>query len=211
MTFTIDKVPGGDIAAWGRECRDKALAGAAEGDPRAVHDWTKSWIGWGGGAWLPDPWILYTVAGLLEGKPRIAVHSLDIAIRTWLAGASDRAALTWLRGMVISDRLNDPKTALIDLRDAAAQVPGWMTVAPDQRLEECESAAATSRKRVASVKPRPAHVGASSMVDVVAPPVVGRMMGRSLRSGAPSDTTSDERRGQARPILGSTQTTAPPW
>lgn len=114
MPCTIDKVPGGDIAAWGSECRDKALAGAAEGDPRAVHGWTKSWIGWGGGAWIPDTWILYAVAGIMEGKPRIAVHSLDLGIRAWLAGPLDRAGLIWLRGLVVEQRLNDPKTALLD-------------------------------------------------------------------------------------------------
>jgi len=33
MTFTIDKVPGGDVAAWGIECRDQAVAGVAQGLP----------------------------------------------------------------------------------------------------------------------------------------------------------------------------------
>lgn len=177
MTFDPHKVPGGDVAAWGRECQTKALAGEADGDPRTVHDWTKSWIGWGGGAWLPDPWILYSVAGLMEGKPRIAVRSLDIGIRTWLDGAVDRAALTWLRGLIIEGRLNDPKTALLDLEPAAASVPAWLTPSPDNDVEHCREAAVNSRKRVASVKPRPSHVGAASMHDLVAPPVIERADG----------------------------------
>lgn len=178
MTFDPNKVPGGDVLAWGRECRAKALAGVDQGNSQAVHDWTKSWIGWGGGAWLPDTWILYGVAGILDGKPRNAVHGLDLGIRTWLTGASDRAAFTWLRGIVVKERLNDPKTAVLDLRAARDHLPGWLSASADARIAECETAAGSSRKRAPSVKPRPDHVGPASMLHAVAPPIVTRADGQ---------------------------------
>ena len=49
MTYDPAKVPGGDGARWGADCRTKALAGVADGDWRSTHDWTKSWIGWEAG------------------------------------------------------------------------------------------------------------------------------------------------------------------
>jgi len=42
MTFDPAKVPGGDVAAWGAECREKALVGVRDGDWRSIHGWTKS-------------------------------------------------------------------------------------------------------------------------------------------------------------------------
>jgi hypothetical protein len=53
MTFDLARVPGGDVAAWGAECRDKALSGVRDGDWCSIYDWTKSWIGWGGGCMVP--------------------------------------------------------------------------------------------------------------------------------------------------------------
>lgn len=70
----------------GRGVRAKSLAGVENSDWRPVYDWTKSWIGWGGGAWIPDSWILYAVSALLQGKTRIAVHSLDLGLGAWLEG-----------------------------------------------------------------------------------------------------------------------------
>lgn len=177
MTFDPAKVPGGDIAAWGAECREKALSGVREGDRRSIYDWTKSWIAWGGGAWLPDTWLLYAVSALVEGKPRGAVHSLDLGLKTWLAGANDRAALTWCRGVIVMDRLADPKTALLDLDDSVADVPAWAESHAGDRLDHCRQAAAASRKRVAAVKPRPARVGSENFLHVVAPPVGARADG----------------------------------
>ena len=55
MTFDLAKVPGGDVAAWGAERRDKALSGVRDGDWRSIYDWTKSWTEWGDDAWLPAP------------------------------------------------------------------------------------------------------------------------------------------------------------
>lgn len=177
MTFDPAKVPGGDVARWGKECRAKALAGIDAEDWRPVYDWTKSWIGWGGGAWIPDTWLLYAVSALLQGKPRIAVHSLDMGLGTWLAGEADQAVLTWCRGVVVMDRLADPKTALIDLEDCRDSVPQWLRATATGRLETCRAAAPKSRKRVPSVNPRPAFTGFDKMRRVVAPPAVQRQSG----------------------------------
>lgn len=177
MTFDLAKVPGGDVAAWGAHCREKALVGVRDRDWRAIYDWTKSWIGWGGGAWLPDTWLLYAVSALIEGKPRGAVHSLDLGLKTWLAGDADRAVLTWCRGVIVMDRLADPKTALLDLNDAVADVPAWAESDAGDRLDHCRHAASMSRKRVASAQPRPAYEGAENALRVVAPPVGTRADG----------------------------------
>lgn len=45
MTFDPAKVPGGDVAKFGAECRAKALDGVTASDWRPIYDWTKSWIG----------------------------------------------------------------------------------------------------------------------------------------------------------------------
>ena len=94
MTFDPAKVPGGDVAHWGAQCRVKALAGLDAGNWRPVYDWTKSWIGWGGGAWLPDTWLLCAASALLKGQPRTAIHSIgpwhwDLAGRRRRPGTVD--------------------------------------------------------------------------------------------------------------------------
>jgi len=177
MTFDPAKVPGGDVSLWGADCRAKALEGVAAADWRDVYDWTKSWIGWGGGAWIPDTWLLYAVSALLDGKPRNAVHSLDLGLRVWLAGEKDRAALTWLRGQIVMDRLADPKSALLDLEDSVDMLPTWLQSGAADRLKRCRDEAAKSRKRVPSVNPRPAFVGSEDSQDVVAPAVTDRADG----------------------------------
>jgi len=69
------------------------------------------------------------------------------------------------------DRLADPKTALLDLEGSVADVPAWAEPLAGERLDHCRQAAAASRKRVASVKVRPAYEGAVNSLHVVAPPV----------------------------------------
>ncbi|WP_207009612.1 hypothetical protein [Nocardioides aromaticivorans] len=177
MRFDPAQMPGEDVSRWGADCRAKALAALGASDWRGVHEWTKSWIGWGGGAWIPDTWLLYAASALLEGKPRNAVHGLDLGLRVWLAGASDRAALTWLRGLIVMDRLADPKTALIDLEESLELLPNWLRDESADRLERCRDEAARSRKRVPSVQPRPAFVGAEGSRHVVAPSVSDRVDG----------------------------------
>jgi hypothetical protein len=177
MTFDAAKVPGGDVSRWGAECRSKALAGVTAGEWRDVYDWTKSWIGWGGGAWVPESWLLYAVSALLQGQPKTAIHSLDLGTRVWLDGPVDRASLTWLRGVIVMDRLNDPKTALLDLEDSIDLLPSWLSIGATQRVERCRVAATKSRKRVPSVEPRPNCVGSAESAHVVAPPVRDRTDG----------------------------------
>ena len=177
MAFDPAKVPGGNVARWGEECRANALAGLDAEDWRPVYDWTKSWIGWGGGAWIPDTWLLYAVSALLQRQPRGAVHSLDLGLGIWMAGEADRAVLMWCRGAVVMDRLADPKTALLDLEACNGALPSWLESHAIARLELCREAAAKSRKRVPSVKPRPQFTGSGRMVDVVAPAVVKRQDG----------------------------------
>lgn len=159
MTFDMEKVPGGDVARWGAECRMKALEGLESQDWRAVYDWTKSWIGWGGGAWSTDVWLLYSVSALLQNQPKSAVHSLDLGLRVWLEGPRDRAALTWCRGLIVWNEMKDPKTALLDLEASATTVPLWAAPAPQRTIEQCREAASVSRKRVPSVRPRPKFEG----------------------------------------------------
>lgn len=177
MTFDPARVPGGDVAAWGAECREKALDGVRAGDWRSIYDWTKSWITSGGGAWLPDTWLLYAVSALIQGKPRIGIHSLDLGLRTWLAGPSDRAALTWCRGVIVMRELADPKTALLDLDDIAAFLPAWTSPFACPCIERCRDAAAASRKQVRAVGPRPDFEGSRTYEHTVASKVDDRRDG----------------------------------
>src|SRR5665647_355131 len=154
VAFDPTKVPGGDVAKWGNECRDRALGALHEDDWRGVYDWTKSWVGWGGGAWLPDSWLLYATSAVLKGEPKTAVHSLDVGLRTWIEGPVDRAVLTWCRGVLVWKRLKDPKTASTELEGAAPQLPAWLVSDVATALECCRQDAAASRKRVPSVTPR---------------------------------------------------------
>lgn len=174
MAFDLAKVPGGDVGKWGSECRDRAVGALAEGDWRGIYDWTKSWIGWGGGAWLPDTWLLYAVSALIHGQPRAAVNSFDLGLKTWLTGAVDRSAIVWCRGMLVWKQLDDPKTALADLETASELLPAWVGADPSDGVQLCRAAARASRKRVPTVQPRPDHVGPGGKLHVVAPPAKAR-------------------------------------
>ncbi|HSE46690.1 MAG TPA: hypothetical protein VLA89_15310 [Gemmatimonadales bacterium] len=171
MTFDASKVPGGDVAQWGDECRERALAALAQADWRGVYEWTKSWVGWGGGAWLPDSWLLYATSALLKNEPKNAIHSLDLGLRTWIEGPIDRAVLTWCRGILVWRLLKDPKTALVDLEAAADQVPDWLEDDVASGIQTCQQNAAASRKRVPSAKPRPDFSVPSTGRGFAAPPV----------------------------------------
>ena len=58
-----------------------------------------------------------------------------------------------------------------------ADVPAWAEAQADDRLDQCRQASEVSRKRVASVKPRPAYEGPENFLHVVAPPVGTRTDG----------------------------------
>jgi len=174
VAFDPTMVPGGDVAKWGSDCRDRALEVLSEGDWRGVHDWTKSWVGWGGGAWLPDAWLLYATSALLKREPRNAVHALDRGLKTWIRGPIDRALLTWCRGILVWTALSDPKNALADLSDSSLQLPAWLELDVAALLERCLEDASASRKRVPSVRPRPELPHPASVPDFVAPAVGSR-------------------------------------
>lgn len=168
--------PSEDVRAVGEHCQREALIALADDDWHGLYRWTKSWVTSGGGAWLPDTWILYAVSALLKGEPRTAVHALDLGLGTWISGPQDRAALRWCRGVTIWTRLNDPKTALADL-DPADDLPDWLVVDRSATIDRCAAAATTSRKRVASVSPSPTLTITHEARGTVAPHVTNRADG----------------------------------
>ncbi|MEU8213915.1 hypothetical protein AB0B85_32470 [Micromonospora sp. NPDC049044] len=140
------------------EFRERAVACLQAGDWRGAHSWAKGWVGSGGGSHI-EPWLIYVASALLSGKARDAVHAIDLAIGLWLPGKHDRAALLWLRGCVVHRRLNDPRTALLDLLPAEPALPPWLTDQREAEIAACEEAAQHSRKRVPSVKPAWSYSG----------------------------------------------------
>lgn len=163
------------MAAWGEECRRTAVASLKDGDWYGSYASTKSWIGYGGGAWILDTWLLYAASALLHGQPRTALHAMDKAMRAWLPHPADRAVLRWVRGQILRIRLKDPKTALDDLRAAVADAPAWLRPMADASLAAAEAEAPKSRKRVAAFTPSPDHAGRTP--DFVAPPLGPRLPG----------------------------------
>lgn len=147
------ETPGADAyRAW-------AFDALEAGDHHAAYLWAKGWMG-AGGAGHPEPSLVYVAEALMAGQPKRATHAVDLVLRHWVAGRHDRAALTWLRGCIVRDRLRDPRTGLLDLRGAAAGLPCWITDDPLDTVAACEELAARSRKRVPSVMPRPEYDGA---------------------------------------------------
>ena len=142
-------------ADFGAETRRLAIDACGRDDWRGVHDWTKAWISRGGGAWVIDAWLMYVASGLLHGQPRISVRSADLALGTWIESEQDRAVLLWVRGAVIHEKLNDPKTAVTDYGDALKHAPEWLLDRAQQDLARCSADAETSRKRKPSVAPAP--------------------------------------------------------
>ncbi|MBO3088838.1 hypothetical protein [Cellulomonas dongxiuzhuiae] len=167
------------IRALGERCRREALAALAKDDWHDVYRWTKSWVTSGGGAWLPDTWVLYAVSALLKGEPQTAVHALDLGLTTWIIGSQDRAVLRWCRGVIIWTRLNDPKTALTDL-DPADALPAWFSAVQSDAIDRCAEDAVKSRKRVPSVSPSPTLATTHEARGTVAPSVINRRDGDEL-------------------------------
>jgi hypothetical protein len=104
--------------------RELALACLRAGDGLGAYRWAKGWIGAGGGPHI-DPWLVYVASSLLRGQPRNAVHAIDLAIGGWLPGRQDRAAMLYVRGVVVFRRLEDPKTALLWSRHNRSYQAGW--------------------------------------------------------------------------------------
>jgi hypothetical protein len=73
-----------DPVAPGAEYRREALAALSADDWHRAYEWAKGWIRGGGGAWILDPWLVYVASSLLQGQPRTAVQSLDLALKHWI-------------------------------------------------------------------------------------------------------------------------------
>jgi hypothetical protein len=157
--------------------RTEALSALRADDWHGAYRWAKGWIGQGGGAWIVDPWLVYAASALMNGQPKTAVHSIDLALRSWIAEPADRAILRWVRACVIQVRLKDPKTALLDFEDARAHAPDWLRAAVDASRERCAAEASASRKRKPAVGKAPVHAGPQSVHGTVAPPGSAREPG----------------------------------
>ena len=166
-----------EVESWGASSRARALQSLADEDWRGTYEWTKSWVSRGGGAWLPDAWLMYSASALLRGQPKVAIHSLDLGLGTWLSGPLDRAAISWCRGLVVWLQLSDPKTALLDLVPASDLAPLWVGSDLPEQLARCRAEAQRSRKRTPSVKPKPEFLGPDKVLHTVAPSVGERSDG----------------------------------
>ena len=114
----------------------------------------------------------------MNGQPRNAVHSIDLALANWITDAADRAILRWVRGHIISIRLADPKTALLDFEAACVHAPAWLRTVAHESRERCAAEAPASRKRKPTVPKAPDHAGPQSVHATVAPPDSPREPGR---------------------------------
>jgi hypothetical protein len=137
----------------------QAIAALNAGDWYDAYSTAKWWIGAGGGAWIVDPWLVYVASALVQGQPRSATHSTDLALRVWIPQPANRAILRWVRGDVIRRRLTDPKTALADLAAAAPAAPAWLMERAVADRDTCAIEARGSRKRKPSVGPAPDYRG----------------------------------------------------
>jgi len=156
------------------ECRRLAIEGLETGDWHLAYNAAKGWVTGGGGAWSTDPWLVYVASALLHRQPKIAVHSCDLALSTWVEGEVDRAVIAWARGNVVFRWMNDPKTAQADLDGAVAQAPDWLRALADADAEQCRAAALVSRKRKPGVTPAPDFSGDHSRQGFVSPPLLPR-------------------------------------
>jgi len=152
------------------EYRAKVRDALSAKDWQAVYAWTKGWVGQAGGAWLPEAWLAYAASGLLHGQPRVAVRSVDLGLGNWIEDQADRSILLWARGSVVMRYLDDPKTALADLENAAPSAPPWLAPHVIEDTAACRTAAAMSRKRKPSVQPAPSLGSSRSAHDKVASP-----------------------------------------
>ena len=154
-----------------------AAEALAKRDWYSAYRWAKGWISSGGGAWTLDPWLVYAASALMQRQPRQAIHSLDLALKTWIDAPPDRAILLWARGEILLRWLDDPKTALLDLREAANDAPAWLRADAVASLTASERDAPKSRKPKPSVELRPAYMGDHIDRGVVAPPPGPRSVG----------------------------------
>jgi hypothetical protein len=138
------------------EYRTRASAALEADDWHGAYRWAKGWIG-GGGAGLVDPWLVYVASSLLQGQPRGATHSMDMALASWFDSAPDRAVLHLVRSRIVWRWLRDSKAALLDLELAKAGAPLWLAEEIDSDEASMRADAATSRKRKPAVSPAPGY------------------------------------------------------
>jgi hypothetical protein len=165
----------GHADALGRQMQAAAEEGLREGDWHRAYEAAKSWVMGGGGAPLPDPWLVYAASALLHGQPRIAVHSIDLGLGHWVEPPADRAILYAVRGWIILEALRDPKTAIDDFSAAQESSPTWLLPAVAEGLRRSSAGAATSRKRKPTVGASPKVVKPSTAP--VRPGSVARSVG----------------------------------
>ena len=127
------------------------------GDSLGAYRWAKGWIGSGGGALLLDPWLIYAATSLMRRQPKNAVHSVDLALRSWIVRSKDRAILHWVRAEIVRQWMNDPKSALPDYRMAQEASPAWLAERVAGDVVACAVQASASRKRKPSVGSAPAY------------------------------------------------------
>ena len=138
----VDVRPTADIA---KDCLGEAL------EALTCHDWSmasvaaKRWVSTGGGAQLPDPWLVYSASDLILGRASTAVSSLDMGLRNWVADPADRSVLLWARGCVLLRRLSDARSALVDLDAAAPDAPEWLVDQLAFDRKECARKARAKR------------------------------------------------------------------
>lgn len=149
----------------------------SRGDARSAHRWAKGWIGSGGGAWLIDPWLVYVCSALIESKPRLGLHSIDLALRNWISDATDRSVLYWVRGAILYRILNDPGGASIEFSKSLASAPSWLAAEARTDLDEATSDSAARRGKHSRVPPSPEYVGPGEFGNAVPPKVTPTVVG----------------------------------
>jgi len=159
------------VVEYAARLRTMAVEALESGEWHPAYLAAKSWISAGGGALLLDPWLIYVASGILHGQPRIAVHSVDLALKAWVQDPPNRAILRWIRGRLIVDWLRDPKTAIDDFTYAEENSPEWLREEAVMTRSACIEAATKSRKRKPSVEPAPEFTGPSSDREFVERPV----------------------------------------
>lgn len=157
--------------------RREAVAALDAGDWHGAYLWAKGWIGRGGGAQSTEPWLIYAASGVLHGQPRMAVRSIDLALRHWISASADRAILLSVRGHIVRTLLKDPGAALADLGRAASDAPDWLSAAVRSDYETCGVELASSRRRKPSVAEAPEYEGPGTAAETVATPQTPRLIG----------------------------------
>lgn len=151
------------------EYRDWAAEGLAERDWRTTYDAAKGWVSRGGGAWIPECWLVHAASGVLHRQPRTGVHALDLALGNWVSAEPDRSILLWARASIVWHWLDDPKTAEADFTAAGTASPAWLQPRLEHDVEACREAAALSRKRKAAVASAPGYATEPLAHGTVAP------------------------------------------